>query len=618
MSAPNDPAVIEAAVERTLTAAGSNRIELESALAGLEGREQDWLRFLIAYMPDHDARTLDRHFLGENVALAAEVRDQVPASMRVPEEIFREYVLPYAHLDERRDAWRPLFFEHFAETARRSASIEDAVSTMNRLIYEDMGVTYHATKRPFDNMNPLESIEWQFASCTGLSILLASCCRAVGIPARVVGTPRWADGSGNHTWVEIWDHGAWKFIGATEPGPFGLTWFNDAARETAAADSHGIFAARWSDGDTRFPLAWAPEKTSVAADDVGARYADIPPTPRDATRIVTEPRRYVCPKLRAPLELTGRMDDPQWDAVPWTEAFVDIEGHRKPAPRFATRAKLCWDDTYLYVGAVLEDPHVFGTLTEKNAILFNDPDFEVFIDPDGDNHYYYELEINALGTIWELYLERPYRDGGPIHRGHNLEGVVTAVHVDGTLNDPSDIDRGWSVEIAIPWSSLAQFAKHTACPPAPGDRWRVNFSRVHWLLDVTADGYRKVPRDAHPEDNWVWSPQEAVDMHRPERWGYVTFSADAPGVAPVEAEADPTWPARERLMAVYYELRDHDGELPTADQFRFPGVAPETLGSLSIEADDAGWSARLPVTLPDGSTRVVAVDHEGRLREALA
>ena len=72
---------------------------------------------------------------------------------------------------------------------------------------------------------------------------------------------------------------------------------------------------------------------------------------------------------------------------------------------------MLWDDTYLYVGALLEEPHVWATLTQHDSVIFHDNDFEVFIDPDGDNHEYCEIEINALNTEWDLFLNKPYRDG---------------------------------------------------------------------------------------------------------------------------------------------------------------------------------------------------------------
>ena len=584
-----------------------------AALAGLDGRERAWMTFLLETAPPFEHEDFDPDLLRENVAYAALVRDEVPTGMQVPEEVFREYVLPSVHLDERRDAWRPLFFRAFAEPARRAASIQDAVQYLNRHAFETFGIAYHPTKRPHDNMSPFESMAWRYASCTGLSILLADACRAVGIPARLVGTPAWTDGSGNHTWVEVWDHGTWHFLGASEPGPYDRCWFNDAARKAAGPGGRGIFAARRSPSGLHFPLAWNPTEAGVPAEDVSARYREIPPTPARCTRIVIEPRRYVAPRVERPIDLTGGLDDPQWSDVPWTGDFVDIEGHRKPPPRFRTRAKMCWDETYFYVAAELEDPHVHGSLTEKNAIIFNDPDFEIFIDPDGDNHHYYEFEINALGTIWELYLERPYRDGGPIHRGHNLAGVRSAVRVHGTCNDPRDVDEGWTVEVAIPWASLALFAREVPCPPQDGDVWRMNFSRVHWLLDVLGDRYEKVPREAHPEDNWVWTPQDAIDMHRPEKWGYVSFSAAAPGAQPSDLPADPTAPAREELMQVYeqQQLRPHPQSDPA--KFLLPGVRDERLGPLRVHVDGATWQAEVPITTDDG-IHVIRVDHEGRLQ----
>jgi hypothetical protein len=247
----------------------------------------------------------------------------------------------------------------------------------------------------------------------------------------------------------------------------------------------------------------------------------------------------------------GKADEPSWADAPWTEDFADIEGPGKPLPRFRTRAKMLWDDQYFYVYAELREPHVWGTITKKNEVIFRDNDFEVFINPDASNHNYYEFEMNALNTIWELTLERPYRDDGPVHLGTNMEGLKSAVHVDGTINDPADTDRGWSVEIAFPWKGLAKYATRAACPPVDGEQWRMGFSRVEWLIDIIDGKYKKVPD--RPEDNWVWSPQGVVDMHRPERWGFVQFSTAAPGSA--QFHPDPALPARDRLMEIYYRQK---------------------------------------------------------------
>jgi hypothetical protein len=93
------------------------------------------------------------------------------------------------------------------------------------------------------------------------------------------------------------------------------------------------------------------------------------------------PKGYVCGRAAGSLRFDGRLDDAAWQAAPWTDAFVDIEGDRKPRPRFRTRAKMLWDDEFFYVGAEMEEPHVWGTLTRHDSVIFHDNDFEVFIDP---------------------------------------------------------------------------------------------------------------------------------------------------------------------------------------------------------------------------------------------
>lgn len=237
------------------------------------------------------------------------------------------------------------------------------------------------------------------------------------------------------------------------------------------------------------------------------------------------PERYECRWTAGPVAIDGRLDERAWREAPWTAYFQDIEGPAKPRPRFRTRAKMLWDDRYFYVAAELEEPHVWGTLTRHDATIYADNDFEVFIDPDGNRADYYEFEMNALNTGWDLFLPKAYRDGGKADNSWEIPGLKTAVHVDGTLNNPSDTDRGWSVEIAIPWESMKARANRRV-PPVPGDEWRVNFSRVEWKHEIVNGKYRKVP--GLREDNWVWSPQWAIDMHRPEHWGYVRFSRRGP------------------------------------------------------------------------------------------
>ncbi|MBL8296694.1 MAG: carbohydrate-binding family 9-like protein [Bryobacterales bacterium] len=232
------------------------------------------------------------------------------------------------------------------------------------------------------------------------------------------------------------------------------------------------------------------------------------------------PKRYDCRNTSAPIQVDGRLDEAAWKQAPFTDLFVDIEGDKKPRPRFATRAKMLWDHQYFYVAAEMEEPHVWATLTKHDSVIFHDNDFEVFIDPNGDTLEYYEFEINALNTGWDLFLNKPYRHGGKADNGWEIPGLKTAVSVRGTLNNPNDRDEGWTVEMAFPWKVLGEFA-HKPAPPRPGDEWRVNFSRVEWQHQVKDGRYEKIK--GLKEDNWVWSPQGIINMHVPEKWGIVHF-----------------------------------------------------------------------------------------------
>ncbi len=246
-------------------------------------------------------------------------------------------------------------------------------------------------------------------------------------------------------------------------------------------------------------------------------------------------RFYECRRAAQPPVVDGRLEDAAWRNAAWTESFVDIEGDRQPAPRYRSRVKMLWDDRHFYIAADMEEPHVWGTLRQRDSVIFQDNDFELFVDPDGDNHEYYEFEVNALNTGWDLFLPKPYKDGGKADNSWDIAGLQTAVHIDGTLNDPTDTDRGWSVEIAIPWTAFNR-ARRPATPPAAGQWWRVNYSRVEWRHQVIDGQYRKVPNT--PENNWVWSPQGIIDMHRPERWGYVRFAPET------NAKPEPEKPAQ--------------------------------------------------------------------------
>lgn len=225
--------------------------------------------------------------------------------------------------------------------------------------------------------------------------------------------------------------------------------------------------------------------------------------------LAQEPLRYSVHRATEAPVVDGRLDDPAWQRAEWTTNFVDILGGTAATPRYRTRVKMVWDNRNLYIAAELQEPDVHGRMTEHDSVIFHDNDFEFFLKPVTDSASYYEFEMNALNTTWDLFLNKPYLLGGKADNSWEAAGVKTAVHVDGTLNHPGDTDRGWTVEIALP---LKAFRTRQNVPaPVDGSVWRINFSRVEWL-------------PGHPhEENWVWSPQGVVNMHVPERWGYLAF-----------------------------------------------------------------------------------------------
>ena len=229
---------------------------------------------------------------------------------------------------------------------------------------------------------------------------------------------------------------------------------------------------------------------------------------------------YEAPTAAKPLEIDGKMDEAAWQKAPWTPFFVDIEGDAKPKPRFKTRAKMLWDDNYLYIAAEMEEPNLWATYDKHDMVIFHEHDFEVFLDPDGDGLDYFEFEINARNTGWDLHLDRPYKVNGKADNDWAIPGLTTAVSLRGTLNQPGDQDSGWTAEMAFPWSAFNR-GKRPAVAPKPGEAWRINFSRVEWHLRVTDGKYEKVP--GTKEDDWVWSPQGVINMHVPEKWGAVRF-----------------------------------------------------------------------------------------------
>ncbi|MFC0184125.1 Carbohydrate family 9 binding domain-like [Pseudarcicella hirudinis] len=265
------------------------------------------------------------------------------------------------------------------------------------------------------------------------------------------------------------------------------------------------------------------------------------------------PKHYLCYRTSTPVKIDGHLSENSWKNAEWTEKFVDIEGDKKPAPAQDTKIKMLWDDHYLYIAAVLEEKDIWAYQNKKDQIVFLENDFEVFLDPDGDTHNYFELEINALNNTFDLFLSKPYRNGGPALISWDVKGLKSAVSIEGTVNNPSDKDKRWTIEMAIPFSSVTLGTKSGEIPK---DRsfWKANFSRVEWQTKVVNGKYIRLENPENhqllPENNWVWTPQGAIDMHKPERWGYLIFSTNEAGKPASAFEI----PYEEKMRAFIWDL----------------------------------------------------------------
>lgn len=242
------------------------------------------------------------------------------------------------------------------------------------------------------------------------------------------------------------------------------------------------------------------------------------------------------------ITVNGLLDEPDWIAAPKSPRFSDL-ATGSPA-WLDSKAAIMWDDSFLYIGFQLEETDVRAFLLGRDDEIYRDNDVEVFIDG-GDS--YYELEINAFATIYEVFwiwddsmrlskfglpefnaADRRVMKldgiGGHKHpRGMrtgflewDMPGLKWAVAVDGTLNDPTDRDRGWSVEVAIPWKSLALLAGSRATPPRDGDIWRIDCSRFQ---QYDHNGLKL----ACPA-GWAWKTHGTFDSHMPEEFPVIMFS----------------------------------------------------------------------------------------------
>ena len=349
--------------------------------------------------------------------------------------------------------------------------------------------------------------------------------------------------------------------------------------------------------------------------------AKAQPITEKYARFLTMPNHYVCYRATDPIKVDGKLNESSWKNAETSNAFVDISGEGFPAPRHQTQVKMLWDEEYLYVGAELSEPHVWADIKQHDEVVYYNNDFEIFIDPDGDAHNYFEIEVNALGTLFDLAIEKPYRAPTPtfVQFQWDCPGMKVATQVHGTLNNPKDEDQGWTAEFAIPRKAIAQSFENYL---QAGNYLRVGFSRVEWQFDLVNGKYqRKKGADGKylPEDNWTWGSTGQIAMHMPERWGFVYLSDKTVGTS--EANVSFAYPADfeiERLLwAMFYaqeeKFRKTGRYYSTVWQFGLTdkewAMLPEG-AQLSVEAISRNYE----ITVTKANGKQIYIDADGYLR----
>ncbi|HNP23739.1 MAG TPA: carbohydrate-binding family 9-like protein [Panacibacter sp.] len=259
---------------------------------------------------------------------------------------------------------------------------------------------------------------------------------------------------------------------------------------------------------------------------------------------------YTAYKVNSTINIDGNLNKYPWKHAKWSKRFCDMV--TGTPGMYNTQACVLWSEEHLYIAFYAEEPFVEAYQKERDSIVFLESDLEVFIDG-GD--CYYELEVNAANTVYEVFFiwkdaytkgsrfdipqfdvhhPQAYTFGGDYDRvgatfwkgthprgirwaftHFDMPGLQTAVQVDGTLNDNSDIDQGWSLEIAIPWSSLGLLAGGSTIPPRNGDVWSIFLGRFQKLVSGG--------KEVSPHPAMALSSHGIYDTHLPDKWSRIEF-----------------------------------------------------------------------------------------------
>lgn len=185
-------------------------------------QEKQYLQFLYEYMPLNDLADYDGEFFLNQVRYAIKARETFDWGKKIPEDIFKHFVLVYRVNNENLDTARMYIFETLKDRIK-GMDMYNAALEVNHWCHEK--VNYKASDGR--TSSPLATIRTSWGRCGEESTFTVTALRAMGLPARQCYTPRWAHTDDNHAWVEVWIDGVWHYLGACEPEPeLDIAWFD--------------------------------------------------------------------------------------------------------------------------------------------------------------------------------------------------------------------------------------------------------------------------------------------------------------------------------------------------------------------------------------------------------
>jgi len=248
---------------------------------------------------------------------------------------------------------------------------------------------------------------------------------------------------------------------------------------------------------------------------VGLRVGGASDLPNRLLAVAPELPSYTIERVSAGISVDGVADEEDWRAASVIELIVpwgDAEG--EPVQR--TGVRMLWSHTDLYIVYACEDPYIGAEIVDHDGPTYLEDAVEIFATPNDEDVYsYFGYEMNVRGTLLDYVTF--WRDGERLSggRGWQSEGVRIATTIDGTLNDDSDVDSGWILEIAIPFDNFRHLGGRI--PPRSGDVWRLNLNRC---AGKTAGQYAM----------WSDSGSAKPQFHVPERFGVAVFSDRSAGI----------------------------------------------------------------------------------------